>query len=199
MKRMMKYAFVAVFSCLALVTLSGCVSYHKEAGAHYLMRPEPGPVNARYVTKYQIDQKRISGLGEASVLFGIFQFSEGKFCKLATDPQLSVFSKLAEYFSPTQKAVDNAKSAALFNACENNQADQILGATFEYTISNYVVFASVKCAARGFPARVEKIELQDKVPVILNNWQKVEYIPSHSGIPANFSGPKDAISPNQAK
>lgn len=198
MKKMVKSLFVTVVSCLALTTISGCVSYHKEVGSDYLVRPKPTG-DVKYITKYQVDQKKISGAGEASVLFGVFQFSEGKFCKLNTDPHLSIFSKLLEYFSPTQTAVSNAKNAALYNACENNQADQILGATFEYSIENYLVFAKVKCSAKGFPARAEKIELLDKQPVILNSWQKIEYIPAHVDEPLNLSNPEESVSPNCTK
>lgn len=191
-KQLLKFVSAMTFMCVIVSSMTGCVSYHKEAGVDYLMRPQPAG-SVRYVTKYQVDQKKIAGDGTASVLFGVFQFSEGKFCKLNTDPHLSVFSKILEYFSPTQKAVSNAKNAALYNACESNQADQILGATFEYTIENYFFYASVKCSAKGFPARAEKIELLDKQPVILNEWQKIEYIPAPYDLPRNYSGPEDSI------
>ena len=193
-KKMVKLAALTVFSGVILSAMSGCISYHKEAGIDYLERPQPAG-SIKYITKYQVDQQKISGTGESSVLFGVFQFSEGKFCKLNKDPHLSIFSLLEEWISPTHRAVTNAKNAALYNACENNQADQILGATFEYTISNYFFYASVKCFAKGFPARAEKIELLDKQPVIINNWQKIEYIPAESTMPVNYSGPEESISP----
>ena len=63
MKKMVKSLFVTVVSCLALTTISGCVSYHKEVGSDYLVRPKPTG-DVKYITKYQVDRKRYPELGK---------------------------------------------------------------------------------------------------------------------------------------
>ena len=180
----MGVCWLAAAVCGVLVTMSGCISYHKGAGVDYLVRPESTDA-VKYVTKYKVGTTRIVGQGHAKVVLGFLQFSDGKYCQLNTDPNLSVFSVIMDFFSPTQKAVGNAKNSALFNACEENRADQIIGATFDYTIRNYFIFATVDCSAKGFPATVEKVEVVDKQPVVLNSWQKLDYIPAHYKLPAN--------------
>ena len=77
-----------------------------------------------------------------------------------------------------------------------SDADQILGATFEYKITDYLVFSKVECTAKGFPARARGVELlEQKQPVILNNWQKIEYISPYE-TPKVYSGPEDATPPS---
>lgn len=151
-----------------------------------------------YTTQYSVNNHRITGRGSASVLFWFFQFSDGKHCQLNPNPNLSFLSVLWEFLSPAQKAVRNAKSTALYNACENNEADQILGATFDYKITDYLFFTKVECTAKGFPARVRGVELLRQQPVILNKWQKIEYF-SSSEEPKIYSGPEHAVSPGAAK
>ena len=146
----------------------------------------------------QRQQSSNTGRGSASVLFWFFQFSDGKHCQLNPNPNLSFLSVLWEFLSPAQKAVRNAKSTALYNACENNEADQILGATFDYKITDYLFFTKVECTAKGFPARVRGVELLRQQPVILNKWQKIEYF-SSSEEPKIYSGPEHAVSPGAAE
>ncbi len=192
MRRKIEKAGMILVAAIGLATLgSGCVSYHRDAGADYLTRPQPtGKV--RYITKYKVDQQRISGQGIASVLLWCFHFSDGKYCQLNPNPHLSFLSVVWELISPSQKAVSNAKNSALYNACETNRADQIVGATFEYKITDYLVFSKVECTARGFPAHVDAVELVDlKQAVILNNWQKIEYISPYEEI-KDYSGPEKA-------
>lgn len=190
--------FGALAAAIGIIVIcGGCVSYHRDAGVDYLARPEPtGKIP--YTTQYSVNNHRITGRGSASVLFWFFQFSDGKHCQLNPNPNLSFLSVLWEFLSPAQKAVRNAKSTALYNACENNEADQILGATFDYKITDYLVFTKVECTAKGFPARVRGVELLRQQPVILNKWQKIEYF-SSSEEPKIYSGPEHAVSPGTAE
>lgn len=182
---------------IAAITIAmicgGCVSYHRDGGVDYLERPESiGQIP--YTTQYSVSNQRISDKGSASVLFWIFQFSDGKYCQLNPNPNLSFLSIFWEFLSPSQKAVRNAKSTALYNACENNEADQILGATFDYKITDFLFFTRVECTVKGFPASVRGVELQQQKPIILNEWQKIEYL-SSTEEPKVYSGPEQAVSP----
>lgn len=183
---------IPAFALLAGVALfgNGCTTYHRDSGSDHLTRPES--ISAiPYYTEYQVGD-RIENDGDASVLFWFFQFSDGKYCQLSRDPRLSFLDWFFEIFSPTQKTISNAKNTALFNACETNEADQILGATFKYEITDYIVFATVKCTLTGFPAQSTGVKLLEKQPVILDEWQKLEYLAPYE-IPRNYSDPVQTI------
>ena len=171
---------------LVAAVLTGCTTYYRDSVADYLARPELESTTP-YYTDFDIKKERISAKGEAAVLFGIFQIAENKRCQSVINPNLSVFSVLDELLSPTYKAVSNAKSIALYNACEQYDADQLMGATFDYVITNYLFYAKVDCVVKGFPAKVKGIKMIDRKPVILNQWQRIEYIKPYE-IPVNLSG-----------
>lgn len=183
---MKKSLLLAVCAAVSAIVLAGCTTTYRDTGVDYLTRSSSAGTTP-YYTEYEVSKKQISGKGTASVLFWFFQFSEGKYCLVEHNPHLSVLSLFKEIFSPSQKAVSNAKNAAMYDACEKSGADQILGAGFEYQITDYLVFAKVECVAKGFPAKVKEIKMLDKQPIILNQWQKVEYI-SPYGIARDYSG-----------
>ena len=183
---MKKSMLLFVCGMFALVLLSGCTSTYRDTGVDYLVRSNSAGATP-YYTEYEIGKNQVAGEGNASVLFWFFQFSEGKYCLVESNPHLSFLSLFMELFSPSQKAVSNAKNAAMYNACEKSKADQIMGAGFEYKITNYLVYAKVECVAKGFPAKIKSVKMLDKQPVILNNWQKIEYIEPY-GIARDYSG-----------
>lgn len=183
MKKQLGLFCSAVFS---LVILAGCTSTYRDNAVHYL--EASGSAGATpYYTEYEVGTERVVGQGNASVLLWFFQFSDGKYCLVERNPKLSILHRLMEVFSPSQKAVSNAKNAAMYDACEKSNADQILGAGFEYKITDYLVFAKVECISKGFPAKVKSVKMLDKQPVILNEWQKIDYIAPY-GVARDFSG-----------
>ena len=159
------------------VVLSGCTTYYKDAGADSLARPK-GVDRVPYYTEYEIGDK-IAGDGEATVILFLFQASDGKTCETAASPGASMFKKLSELISPTQKTITNAKGSALYDACEKSGADHILGTTFQYEVTDYFFWSTVKCRVAGFPATATAVKMQTEQPIILNQWQKVEYIKPH--------------------
>lgn len=162
----------------AALLLSGCTTYYHDAGADFLARPQTTDT-APYTTEYSVSNRRVQAEGSASVLFGIFQISENKSCLSVRNPNLSMLSIIENILSPTYHAVENAKKVALYNACERYDADQLLGVTFDYVISDYMIFATVDCRVKGFPAKVKGVKLITKKPIILNKWQKIEYVAPH--------------------
>lgn len=183
---MKKSLLLLACSAVCAMMFSGCTTTYRDTGVDYLVRSDSVGATP-YYTEYEVNKDQVAGKGASSVLFWFFQFSEGKYCLVEHNPHLSIMSLFMEFFSPTQKAVSNAKNAAMYDACEKSGADQILGAGFEYKIVNYFVFAKVECIAKGFPAKVKQIKMLDKQPVILNQWQKIEYI-SPYGVTKDFSG-----------
>ena len=169
---------------------TGCVSHYRDAGADYLARPKDNS-SPCYSTEYEVSQTRVSGQGKASVFFWLFQSTDGNYCQLGATPDLSISSHIAEGFSPTQRAIFNAKSSALYRVCEDSSADQILAATFEYKVTDYFFWTTVECTAKGYPATVKCVKIIDganaKQPVILNTNQKIEYIDVNARTPEDYS------------
>lgn len=174
----MKKTVIMLFAVGITTLFCSCTTYYKDSGADYLIRPR-SVSNAPYCTEYTLKNERVQARGEASVLLGIFQIAENKRCLSVFNPNLSILSILDDLISPTFRAVTNAKSIALYNACEQNNADQLLGVTFDYIVHDYFFFARVDCTVRGFPAKIKGLKMIEKKPIILNKWQKIEYIAPH--------------------
>lgn len=166
---------VLAFLCAAAAAFvfSGCTTYYKDATAEHLYRPRM-TYSDPYYTKYSVADKRVTGTGNAAVILWIIQVAEEKQCLSMRNPHLTFLQQIGRIFSPTYKAVENAKNVALYNACVNSDADHMMGVTFDYTVRDYIVFSTVECQAKGFPAKVKGIGV--KKPVILNKWQTIEYV-----------------------
>lgn len=54
--------------------------------------------------------------------------------------------------------------------------------TFDYKITDYLFYSKIQCTVQGFPAKVKSVKLIDKKPVVLNKWQRIEYIAPHEKI-----------------
>ncbi len=159
----------------AALVLVGCTTAYRDAGGDGLIRPNPGS-SSMYRTDYEIGKELVSGQGSAEVFLWFFHISDDKICLLYRQPEVSFFASIFSIFSPTEKVVFNAKGAALYEALEASHADHIVGTTFDYEVKDGFFFTKVKCVAKGYPARVKEIKTIDKVPVVVNEWQKIEYI-----------------------
>ena len=184
----MKYLYL--FSLLSgALLLAGCsTTVYRDGGAANLARP--ASISAPlYRTDYEVSKERVSAVGESTVLFGIFHSSEGKYCLWDEDLSRTAMDGVAGALSPTKLCIGDAKKAAVFNAVSACNADLLLGATYEYTVSSGLFYTHVKCTAKGYPATVKGVKFVNK-PVILNKWQRIEYI-SPEEDPQNLCG-KDA-------
>ena len=128
-----------------------------------------------YRTDYEISKERVSATGEAEVILGLFHVSEGKFCLWDENPARTSLDGVSGALSATRRCIDDAKSAAVFNAVSGRNADLLLGATFEYTVYNSLFYTSVKCTVKGYPATVKGLKFLDK-PVVLEQGQWVGYV-----------------------
>lgn len=155
---------------LFAVVITGCTTTYKDANGEYLQYPANAGTS-EYYTQYSIGTKRISGEGRASVVFGLIHSGDGKYCALGANPNLTFFDMLFEIFSPTSKAILNAKSSAVYNAVEKNKADYLVGAMFSYTVRNYLIFSEVECTITAYPAFIKKISPAKKI--ILNSNQRI--------------------------
>lgn len=155
--------------------LAGCsTTVYRDGGAANLARPA-SISSPTYRTDYDVSKERVSATGEAKVVLGMFHFSEGKCCLWDEDLSRTAMDGVADALSPTQLCIGNAKKAAVFNAVAASNADLLLGATYEYTVYSSLFHTQVKCTAKGYPATVKGVKFVNK-PVILNQWQRIEYI-----------------------
>ena len=188
----MKKSLLFFALVIAAFVFSGCTTYYRDTGADHLNRPV-AVGDIPYYTEYSIGNKQVTAKGEATVLFGIFQIAENKRCLTVANTALSLFALIENLISPTGQAVTNAKSIALYNACEQHHADQLLGVTFDYSIRNYLIYAKVNCVVKGFPATVTGIKKIEKKPIIINKWQKIEYVAPHENPAANKEEEKHVL------
>ncbi len=166
-------SIVIVMLALTGAILSGCTTHYKDVSGDYLRSPV-GTADSAYYTQYEIGQKKVEGRGRAIVVLGFMHFGDNKSCQMGTNPNLTFLDLLLNCFSPTKRAVENAKGSSLYDICESNQADYLVGATFSYTVYNALIFSEINCKTTAFPAYLKKIDVA--TPVILDKDQRIEYV-----------------------
>ncbi len=147
----------AVLAVVALATLTGCVSYYTETETQALVNPAAG-TNPVYRTEWDIKTNKVSADGSARILFWIFTSGEPKYADIPCHSG----------FFPTDRAVYKAKAAATYTACTNSKSDALLGAIYNYKITNYFFTSTVECSVRGFPATVSGIKLIEDKPILID-------------------------------
>ena len=73
--------------------------------------------------------------------------------------------------SPLLHSENYAKSAAVYTACQKNEADILVGTRYTVTTTDYIVFKVVKCEVAGFPAVMSGVV--QKKPYVLGNGKLV--------------------------
>lgn len=136
----MKKILLAAAAVAAMFALTGCVSVNTSDGATAV--PQPGSCHPGYAAKFSHKNVRVEGNAQVNVLFGIFAWGTEGF---ADNSKLSIFS-----FLPSPE--NFAKSAAVYNTCQANKVDTLLGTRYIVTVTDYFVFKTVKCKVAGFPA-----------------------------------------------
>ncbi len=150
---MKKLSLLAV-AALAFI-FAGCTSIHTSDGATAVTQIEadhPG-----YAATFNHKDVRVEGCAQVNVLFGLFAWGTDGF---ADNSDLSTFS-----FLPS--AENFAKSAAVYDTCQKNKADTLVGTRYTVTTTNYFVFKTVKCKVAGFPATM--VGVVKKSPYVLSS------------------------------
>lgn len=151
---MKKLSFVAFAAVLAL-TLCSCRSVFTSDGAS--MVPQVKACHPGYAAVLEHKTVRVSGTAQVNVLFGLFAWGADGF---ADNSKLSFFS-----FLPS--AENFAKSAAVYDACQKNKVDTLVGTRYTVDSMDYFVFKTVKCDVAGFPAKMTGIK--KKSAYVVNN------------------------------
>ena len=143
----------------AAFVFSGCTSVNTSDGATAI--PQPCADHPGYAATFKHQNVRVNGSAQVNVLFGIFAWGADGF---ADNSKLSTFS-----FLPSPE--NFAKSAAVFNTCQKNKADTLVGTRYVVTTTDYFVFKTVECQVAGFPATMEGVA--KKKPYVLSDGKLV--------------------------
>jgi hypothetical protein len=159
---MKNFLFLSMLAGILSIFAAGCTSITTSDGAQKMSPPEPvtGPYRAVYTHK----DVRVAGEGQVNVLFGIFAWGANGFAENSDLSSFSFFPSPANY----------AKSAAVYDACQKNGADTLLGTRYKLTTTDYFVFMQVKCEVAGFPATMAGVE--KLVPFVLGKDQQLIYL-----------------------
>ncbi len=163
---MKKMLLLSAVVCAAAMFSTACTSITTSDGATPV--PQPASTHPGYAAKFEIEKTRVSGDAQINVLFGLFTWGGEGF---AENSDLSTFS-----FMPSP--ANFAKSAAVYNACQANSSDTLVGTRYKVVTTDYFVFATVKCTVSGYPATM--VGVQEKKPYVLsgggNNPDTIVYL-----------------------
>ncbi len=137
-----------ILACIsfAAIALTACTSIVTSDGANGV--PQPRSNHPGYDAIFTHKNARVDGEAQINVLFGLFSWgAEG----YADNSELSTFS-----FLPS--AENFAKSAAVYDACQANKADVLVGTRYIMTITDYFVFKKINCKVAGFPATMTGVK-----------------------------------------
>ena len=136
----MKKFIVLAAMAVAAVVMTGCTSVNTSDGASLI--PQTKSDHPGYEAQYSLQPVRAKGQATIHVLFGLFAWGADGF---ADNSDLSTFS-----FLPS--ANNFAKSAAVYNTCQAQKADTLVGTRYTVTTTDYFVYQQVRCEVAGFPA-----------------------------------------------
>ena len=159
---MKRWLGVVMGTAAAVFFAAGCTSINTSDGAESQALPET--ISTGYQEYYTHKDQRVSGEGNVNVLFGIFAWESDGF---ADNSDLSAFS-----FFPSP--ANYAKSAAVYDACQKNGADTLLGTRYKLTTTDYFVFKQVKCEVAGFPATLTSVK--KLVPYVLGQGEQLIFV-----------------------
>ncbi len=169
----MKRVRGCAWAVLAFMMLagSGCVSYYTEAGSQNLVAPEylGGP---NYYTQYEVSPTKVKASGTSKVWFWLFTSGDPKYADID-------YGSFWDCFWPSRYAVNRAKSAATYDACEKAKADHLLAATYRYVVTNYFFVSTVKCEVSGFPATGTGVKWVERKPILIEKNKEIIYVEPH--------------------
>ena len=159
---MKRWLGVVMGTAAAVFFAAASTAINTSDGAESQALPET--ISTGYQEYYTHKDQRVSGEGNVNVLFGIFAWGSDGF---ADNSDLSAFS-----FFPSP--ANYAKSAAVYDACQKNGADTLLGTRYKLTTTDYFVFKQVKCEVAGFPATLTSVK--KLVPYVLGQGEQLIFV-----------------------
>lgn len=137
---------------LATMTIAavaaGCITVNKNDGGNSCIKPKQ--VKDKIHLKYQVDKTVVSAKDQVHCLFGFICW--GSTAKHIADQ--------GEFGFGCQAAV---KNGAYANACDAAKCDQIAGARYKLTTTDYYVYKKCQAEITGYPVKVVDVEVVDAV------------------------------------
>ena len=155
----MKKMVCLIAIAAAAFVFTGCTSVNTSDGASQV--PQISACHPGYAATFTKKDVRVKGTAQVNILFNLFAWGTAGF---ADNSQLSAFA-----FMPSPE--NYAKSAAVYTACQKNEADILVGTRYTVTTTDYIVFKIVKCEVAGFPAVMSGVV--QKKPYVLGNGKLV--------------------------
>ena len=150
---LMKKMIVLLAAVVMTFVVTGCRSVFTSDGASAI--PQISADHPGYAAVYSHKNVRVNGEAQVNVLLGILSWgTEG----YADNANFSLFS-----FFPSAENV--AKRAAVYEACQKNNADTLLGTRYVLTVTDYLIFKTINCKVAGFPATMDNVK--KKSPYVL--------------------------------
>ncbi len=147
------------------MVFSGCTTYYTDRSAQSRVNPTQAG-GADYFTKWKVDDARVEAESSAAVLFGLFLLDENK--------NFDLDDGVGATFTPSGRAVRAAKMGATYDACEQNNADNLLGAIYTYKVTNFCyIVQTVDCKVQGYPAFMNGVEFIESKPWVIEKDQEV--------------------------
>lgn len=152
----MKKAIMAV----AITAMAcGCITNIKNDGGDACLRPA---VSKDIVhEKYDVGTAPVTGTESISwIKLGLFTIKwGGTATHIANGAPIGNVGFFGE--TPTQLAMNGAYA----NACDQGNCDSIVGSRYTIRDESYFVFGTVRCEAKGYPAKLTGVELiENKTP-----------------------------------
>lgn len=136
---------------IALALSTGCTIVNKNDGGSSLKNPVVA--SETYVAKYDVSDKQVQVEDNVNVLFGFIAW--GSKANHVADNYAGA-NQSAFSFLPS--ATELAKNKAYAYACEENNADAIVGAHYKLTTLDLFVFKQIKTELKGYPANLKGLE-----------------------------------------
>jgi hypothetical protein len=147
----MKKSLILFMGCaLCAMVLTGC----KSINTNDATATTKFASTVEYDTQVTVAEKAVTGEANINVLFGCIAWGVSAFADDAFSATTN--SPLSLIASPNTLA----KQAAVYNACEANKADALLGAKYKIDTEDYFVFKKVKCTATGYPGVIKGVKVK---------------------------------------
>ena len=132
-----------VVTCCCAIALSGCASYDTNKQSLNLARADI--VSTTFKPNYEVEKMAVSATAQQKH-FLFFSWGDAD---LITDENLD---------DNAPPEIRRLKKAAVTKACIASDCDLLVGSTYQFERTGFLVGRTVKCTVRGFPAHVVSVE-----------------------------------------
>lgn len=149
----MKKTKIIMYAAAMSMLFAGCSSTATTKGGMHAKIPIPEPEDYRIV--YEHSPTRVESKATVS-RFLFWTFGE--------KPDM-LQNESRRLFGFGESVKNLSQNAALYDACQRNKADALIGATYEVTVKDYLIFKTATCTAKGFPAKIVDVKKAETSPI----------------------------------